>query len=143
MPSTVVTLRKLRKLVWAIRGRFSLIHSLVAPKLEDLSIRLNYDPTRSDPTIILPPHRKRFPSLVEPTALRYVCHGSTRTWHFAYTSGQLVISESQDLCTPRPPADRWLSPTAPISFGSVEEVVVEGTDGYPLPTNIPIEQFES
>lgn len=119
------------------------MHALVAPKLNGLDICLNYDPLRSDPSIILPPHRGRFPLLVEPTALRYVCHDSTRTWHFAYTSGQVTISESQDLCTPRPPADRWLSPTTPISFGSVEELVVEGVGGYPLPANIPIERFES
>ena len=142
-PSKVVTLSRLRKLVWDTKGRFSLMRSLITPKLDDLTIRLSYDPTRSDPSVILPIHRGRLPLLVEPTALRYVCHGSTRTWYFTYTSGQLTISESQDLCTPRPPADRWLSPTAPISFGSVRELVVEGIDGYPLPVNIPIEQFES
>ena len=140
---TVVTLSKLRKLVWAVRGRFSLMHSLIAPELDDLNIRLNYDPLRSDPSIILPPHRGRFPLLVEPTALRYVCRSSARTWHFTYTSGQLTISESKDLFTPHPPADRWLSPTTPISFGRVEKLVVDGIGGYPLPANIPIEQFES
>ena len=142
-PFGFVTLSKLRKLVWAIRGRFSLPRFLITPELHDLKIRLNYDPTHNDPSIILPPHRDPFPLLIEPTALRYVCYGSTRTWDFTYTSGHLTITESPGLCTRDPPADRWLSENVPISFWSMKELVVEGFDGYPLPRNIPIDQFGS
>lgn len=142
-PLEFVTLSKLRKLIWNTWGRFSLARSLISPELEDLSICLKYDPTISDPSIILPPHRERFPLLVEPTALKYVCRGNTRTWDFAYASGHLTISESPDIFTRDPPADRWLSPSIPISLGSTKELVVDGFAGYPRPANIPIEQFES
>ena len=48
-----------------------------------------------------------------------------------------------DLTSLDTPADRWFSPTTPISFGSMKQLVVEGFDGYPQPRNIRIEQFES
>ena len=142
-PRKLITLSKLRKLVWVLRGRFSLMRFLVTPELNDLSIRLNYDNTRSDPSIILHPRRGHIPLLAEPTALRYVCHDFTRTWHFAYTGGRFTLSESPELPPWDSPTDRWLSPSTPISFGSMKELVVEGFNGYPLPGNIPIEQFES
>ena len=144
VPLGVITLSKLRKLVWVnYRGLLSLMHFLIAPKLDDLKIHLNYDPTSGDPSSILPPRRGHFPSLFKPTGLTYTCRGPTRTWQFTYASGQLIIHETPGFCTREPPADRWLSPGTPISFGSTKELVVDGLDGYPLPGNIPIKRFES
>ena len=142
-PRKFVTLSKLRKLVWVIGGRFSLMRFLVTPELNDLSIRLNYDHTRSDPSFIFSSRGEHVPLLTEPTALRYVCHDFTRTWHFTYTSGRLTVSESPSLPTWDPPADRWLSPSTPISFRGTKELIVEGFNGFPQPRNIPIEQFET
>ena len=142
-PRKYVTLSKLRKLVWVIRGRFSLMRFLITPELNDLSIRLHYDHVRSDPSIILPPHRGHIPLLTKPTALKYVCHDFTRTWHFTYTSGRLTVSESPDIPARDPPVDRWLSPSTPISFRRTKLLTVEGFNGFPVPGNIPIEQFES
>lgn len=96
-PLKVVTLSKLRKLVWTIGLRFSLIPFLIAPELSDLEIRLKCPFPGSDPFDILPPQRGHFPLLVDPTALRCVYHNNTRTWHFTYESGHLTISGSPDL----------------------------------------------
>ena len=142
-PLEVITLSKLRKLVWVIRGIFSLTRFLIAPELDDLMICMNYSHVRGGPSIILPPHRERVPLLAEPTALKYVCHNFSRTWDFTYASGHLTISESPDLFIMDPLPDFWLSPSTPISFGSTKQLVVEGYGGYPLPSSIPIEQFES
>ena len=73
------------------------------------------------------------------TALRYVCQDLVRPWNFAFTSGDLTIHETPQSIPRNPPADRWLPPNTPISFRRI----VEGFSGYPLPGNIPIEQFES
>jgi len=144
-PRKFITLSKLRKLIWVIRGRFSLMRFIIAPELNDLSIRLNYSHIlhNNNPSIILPPHQEHVPLLTEPTALRYVCHDFTRTWNFTYPSGRLTISESPEFRTLDPPVDRWLAPSTPISFRSTKRLVVEGFNGFPLPGNIPIEQFES
>ena len=142
-PWRFVTLSKLRKLVWDTRARFSLMRFLVTPKLDDLTIGLSYNHSTDDPSIVLSPHREHCPLLVEPTALRYVCRGVTRTWNFAHVNGSLTISESPDAYVGLPSPDRWLSPTTPISFGSVKQLVVEGFNSLPLPGNIPIEQFGS
>ena len=144
-PLKVITLGKLRKLVWDIGGTFSLAGSLIAPELDDLKICMNYGPTHNGPSIILPPHREHVPLLAEPTALKYLCHNFARTWDFTYTSGRLRISKSPEIVTLGldPPPDHWLSPSTPISFGSMKQLVVEGFGGYPLPSNIPIEQFGS
>ena len=114
---------------------------LIAPKLKIVSM---YDPTHSNPSIILPPHQEHFPSLVEPMALGYVCRGPSRIWDFTYTSGHLTISESPDLrLFGDRPTNRWLPPDTPISFRGMKELVVGGSDGYPLPGSIPVEPFES
>ena len=138
-----ITLSKLRKLVWDIRGIFSLPRFLIAPELNDLKISMNYSHMHGSPPVILPLHREHVPLLVEPTALKYVCHNFARTWDFTYASGRLTISKSPDIFTLDPLPDHWLSPSTPISFGSTKQLVVEGFGGYPLPGNIPIEQFES
>jgi len=114
VPSKVITLSKLRKLTWVNGGRPSFMPFPIAPELNDLEVCLAYNPTNSDPSIILPPHREHFPLLTEPTAVRYICRDFARTWHFTGTSGHLMISESPDLSIGDPPADRWLSPNAPI-----------------------------
>ena len=144
-PLKVVTLRKLRKLAWVNdRGLLSLMPFLITPELNDLEIRMAYDILHSNPSIILPPHRGHIPLLVEPTALRYVCQSwNSREWYFTSTSGHLTIHETPQLFPGIPPADRWLSPNIPISFGGIKELVVKGFGGYPLPENIPIDQFES
>lgn len=142
-PRKPVTLSKLRKLIWVIMGRFSLMRFLITPELDDLTIRLNYDHIRSDPSAILPSHREHFPLLTEPTALRYVCHDFTRTWNFTYASGRLTVSESPIPLTRDPPTDRWLPPSTPISFRGTKQLIVEGFNGFPLTRNIPIEQFEN
>ena len=142
-PTRVITLRKLRKLVWDIGGLFSLPRFLNTPELEELKIYINYSHMNSGPSIILPPHREHVPLLAEPTALKYACHNLARKWYFTYTSGRLIISESPDILIMDPPPDRWLSPSTPISFRNTKQLVLEGFGGYPLPSNIPIEQFES
>ena len=140
----VVTLSRLRKLSWVnMRGLFSLMLFLVAPKLDDLNICMAYDPTHSDPPTIFRPRRRHLPLLVEPIALKYVCQDSDRSWDFTYRSGHLTINEGSYLYTPRPPRDHWLSPNTPISFGRVKQLIIEGFGDYPLPDTIPIAQFES
>jgi len=147
MPGTeslrVITLNKLRKLVWDIEGTFNLTDFLIAPGLEDLKISMNYSRMHSGPPTILPPYREHFPLLAEPTALRYMCYNLVRTWDFTYTAGRFVFSESPEPITVNRIPDRWFSPSTPISFQNAKRLVVEGFGGYPLPGNIPIEQFGS
>ena len=141
----VITLSRLRKLIWDIKGTFGLTDFLIAPELDDLEISMNYSHMHGGPSIILPPHKEHFPLLTEPTTLKYTCCSLVRTWDFTYTSGRFVFSESPEVFTTDPGFDCWFSPSTPISFRSTKQLAVEWFGGYPLilPGNIPIEQFES
>lgn len=142
-PLKVITLSKLQTLFWVnFWGLFSPMPFLIAPELDHLDIRMSYDPTHNDPSTILSPHGGHLPLLIEPITLAYLCRNFTRTWDFTYPSGRLTIYEASRLFLRDPPADRWLSTDAPISFGKVKEMIVEGFDGLPLPDHIPIEQFD-
>jgi hypothetical protein len=118
---------------------------LIAPELNDLTIRVTSNPLRGvgDLSTTLPPHRDHFPLLVEPTALRYIRRSFTRSCHFTYTSGHLAVHEISGVLGRGHFTNRWLSPKTPISFRRTKELVIEEFDGHPLLDDIPIEQFES
>lgn len=138
-----ITLPKLNNLWWTnYGGHFSLMPLLVAPELKDSTIQLSSCPG-GNLSAILPPHRDHFPLLAEPTALRYTCQNFDRVCNFTYTNGSLEVRQVHNTSTTGPPSDRWLSSNTSISFKKTKHLTVEGFGGYPLPGDIPIEQFES
>lgn len=146
-PLREVTLSQLQKLDYGDHeGTISLIASLVAPKLEDLTLRLTRDPR--DPPItlstILPPNGRNFPLLVEPETLEYSYQNGIRSCHFTYEKGSFLINEVPAPRTTNPTIDHWLSAAhIPISFGRTLELTIEASGGCPPVDDVPIERFEN
>jgi len=146
-PLREVTLNKLKKLDWGDHeGSISLIACLIAPKLDNVTVRVTRNRQHPQITLpaILPPHGSCLPLLVEPKALEYTFRNGTRTCHFTYEKGTFLIREVPASRTASPTADRWLSPIQiPISFGRARELTIEVSDGTILAEDLPIEQFEN
>ena len=145
-PLREVTLGKLRKLDWGdFEGAISLITCLVAPRLNDLTLRVTRNPQYPQTTLstILPRHSRQFPLLVEPKTLEYVYRHASRTCHFTYERGSLYVREAPGTRATNPTTDRWLSPNTPISFERTQELTVEASGGCPPLGDIPIVQFEN
>ena len=146
-PLREVTLNKLRKLDWGDHeGSISLITCLIAPKLDDVTLRVTR--IAQDPQItlsaILPPQGNNLPRLVEPKALEYAYRNGTRTCHFTYDKGNFLIREVPASRMASPTADLWLSPAdIPLSFGRTKELTIEVSDGCILIDDIPIDRFEN
>jgi len=54
-----------------------------------------------------------------------------------------MVQERPELSPTAPPTNRWLSSNISISFGRTKQLIVMGSDDYPPPGDIPIEQFEN
>jgi len=146
-PLREVTLSKLRKLDWCDNeGSISLITSLIAPKLDDLTLKVTRNPRNPPITLatVLPPHGRNFPLLVEPKSLEYTYENGTRSCHFTYEKGSLLIREAPTGRAANPTVGRWLSAEGiPISFGRTTELIIEASDGCLPIDDVPIERFEN
>ena len=144
-PLREVTLNHLRKLDWADNeGSISLITCLTTPELSDLALKVTTNPqTHTTLSTILPPHGGHIPLLVEPKTLEYVYRNAARTCHFTYEAASLLVREVPKTRVANPTINRWLSPSAPISFERTLELTIEASGGCPPVADIPISQFEN
>jgi len=145
-PLREVTLEQLHRLDWTDHeGLISLIPCLIAPRLNDLAVRVTRSPQPQAVTLstILPPHGGHFPLLVEPIGLEYVYQNGTRVCRFSYGSpAYLFIRELSKRRTIDNVVGRWLSSSTPISFTQMEMLTVEASGGCPPVEDIPIHLFE-
>ncbi|KAF9650463.1 hypothetical protein BDM02DRAFT_3164908 [Thelephora ganbajun] len=146
-PLKEVTLSKLRKLDWAdCDGSISLIPCLIAPELNDLTVRVTRNPQRQQATLstILPPHGGHLPLLLEPIALEYVYQHGSRSCRFRYQGvPPFCIREIPRARGTDSTISHWLSPHEPISFGRLLTLTIEASGGCPPPEDIPTRQLGS
>jgi hypothetical protein len=139
--TTVVTLNRLCELTWSNSGgTFSLASCLIAPELGSLSLRLvpDADASQNDLASILPPDEGYFPSLVEPTELKYIAREGTLSCQLHSATGYISIT----VLPVRPDdLDSWFLRNASISFRQIRQMTLEVN--YPPLGELPIEQFES
>jgi hypothetical protein len=144
LPLMGVTLNNLRKLDWGdCEGPISLAAFLIAPELNDLTLRVTSNPKNPRITLstILPSQTSQFPLLVEPKSLKYTYQHAARSCRFAYENAIFFVREVPGSRTANPTIDRWFSSNTPISFGQTLEMTVEASGGCPPLDDIPIELF--
>ena len=146
-PLREVILSRLQKLDWGDHeGSTSLVTCLIAPELNDLTLRVTRNPQNPPITLstILPHLGSSLPLLVEPKSLEYAYRNGTRSCHFTYETGNMLIREVPTARTTNPTIERWLSPEdIPISFGRITELNIEASDGCLPIDDVPIERFEN
>ena len=146
-PLKQVTLNKLRKLDWAdCDGSISPIPCLTAPELNQLSIKVTYNPQHEPTTLssLLSPDHNHIPLLLEPDTVDYAYKHGNRSCRFTYNGPGVTFLSVRQVKKDRnhnPTINRWFSPDLPVVFSATQELTVEAAGGCPPLDDIPIEQF--